>query len=200
MRGSRTGAADCARTSGGAGPRFTARPAGNRHRSPRRVARTRRRRDEGRPAADADRRLRLRLLPSRRSRSRRIIRPRSTVSQRLAERFVGMAEQAAERGQFDTARSMLERARYVDAGTRQHRRHRSADRTAQFRATQPRRARRRATLRARRRSWPRDSRRSARRRRPTTRGSSFARAATPRDAGSISRWQALRATVAFAPN
>jgi hypothetical protein len=33
--------------------------------------------------------------------------------QRLAERFVGMAEQAAERGQFDTARSMLERAEMV---------------------------------------------------------------------------------------
>ncbi|HEY6600109.1 MAG TPA: hypothetical protein VIZ30_12375 [Pseudomonadales bacterium] len=33
--------------------------------------------------------------------------------QRLAERFVGMAEQAAERGQFDTARSLLERARIV---------------------------------------------------------------------------------------
>ena len=33
--------------------------------------------------------------------------------QRLAERFVGMAEQAAERGQFDTARSLLERAQMV---------------------------------------------------------------------------------------
>ncbi len=33
--------------------------------------------------------------------------------QRLAERFVGMAEQAAERGQFDTARSLLERAEIV---------------------------------------------------------------------------------------
>lgn len=33
--------------------------------------------------------------------------------QRLAERFVGMAEQAAERGQFDAARSLLERARIV---------------------------------------------------------------------------------------
>jgi len=34
--------------------------------------------------------------------------------QRLAERYVGMAEQAAERGQFDTARSLLERARIVE--------------------------------------------------------------------------------------
>jgi len=34
--------------------------------------------------------------------------------QRVAERYVGMAEQAAERGQFDTARSLLERARIVE--------------------------------------------------------------------------------------
>jgi tetratricopeptide (TPR) repeat protein len=34
--------------------------------------------------------------------------------QRLAERYVGMAEQAAERGQFDTARSLLERALIVN--------------------------------------------------------------------------------------
>ena len=42
--------------------------------------------------------------------------------QRVAERYVGMAEQAAESGQFDTARSMLEHARIVDPRSRQHRR------------------------------------------------------------------------------
>jgi anti-anti-sigma regulatory factor len=35
--------------------------------------------------------------------------------ERVADRYIGLAEQAAERGQFDTARSMLERARIVDA-------------------------------------------------------------------------------------
>jgi hypothetical protein len=34
--------------------------------------------------------------------------------ERLADRFIGMAEQAAERGQFDTAKAMLKHARYVD--------------------------------------------------------------------------------------
>jgi len=34
--------------------------------------------------------------------------------ERVAERYVAMAEQAAEKSQFDTARSMLERARIID--------------------------------------------------------------------------------------
>jgi hypothetical protein len=35
--------------------------------------------------------------------------------ERVADRYLGLAAQAAERGQFDTARSMLQRARIVDA-------------------------------------------------------------------------------------
>jgi hypothetical protein len=34
--------------------------------------------------------------------------------QRVAERYVAMAEQAAEKGQYDTARKMLRNARFVD--------------------------------------------------------------------------------------
>jgi hypothetical protein len=34
--------------------------------------------------------------------------------ERVADRYIGMAEQAAERGQFDTAKTMLKHARYVD--------------------------------------------------------------------------------------
>jgi hypothetical protein len=35
--------------------------------------------------------------------------------ERIADRYIGMAEQAAERGQFDTAKAMLKHASYVDA-------------------------------------------------------------------------------------
>jgi hypothetical protein len=34
--------------------------------------------------------------------------------ERVADRYIGMAEQAADRGQFDTAKAMLKHARYVD--------------------------------------------------------------------------------------
>ena len=53
--------------------------------------------------------------------------------ERVADRYVAMAEQAAEKGQYDAARKLLARARLGRPGSRRHRHCRDADRATQCR-------------------------------------------------------------------
>ena len=120
--------------------------------------------------------------------------------QRVAERYVAMAEQAAEKGQYDAARKMLDHARLVDpdldsiANAEAQIKMRSTAQRDHTSLDTDQLASRSAALSSVLKTLGAQAQRRA------TRGWSSAHATTPKDAGSISRWPIHRATAAFAPS
>ncbi len=119
--------------------------------------------------------------------------------QRVAERYVAMAERAAEKGQYQTARSMLERAGIVDPNLDSID---AAQTQIQLRSTAAREHTALDSQQLSDHSGELEGRLKilGAQAKAQDLGSSFARATTPKGVGFISRWPKHPVRVASVPN